>query len=160
MKPRALPSWLVLALCCACGGARAGEPKVPAADALLARGPWTRAFRAPAVLIADEIRVEGPDDLLAHFASLQDPGTTTYSSRTTDEGLLQETVMQPGVGGAEITAQLDGWELHALRRLVVLQRFTDAPVTVRGSGNAYWASASGAGERRGEMLVFHGERGE
>lgn len=156
MKIRAAVLALGLGLLAACGAAR-GEESPPARDV---PRPWTKAFVLPAVLIADEIRVEGPDDLLAHFAGRQDPSTTTYTSRTTGEGLLQETVMQPGVGGAEITAQLDGWELHALRRLVVLQRFGDASVTVVGSGNAYWASASGGGERRGEMLVFRGERGE
>jgi hypothetical protein len=160
MKIRAAVLSIGLVLLCACGASRASDPApAPAHDPLVPR-PWTKAFLSPAVLIADDIRIEGPDDLLQHFASQQDPSITTYTSRTTGAGLLQETVLQPGVGGVEITAQLDGWELRALRRLVVLQRFGDGPVTVRASGNAYWASASDGREKRAEVLTFRGERGE
>ena len=123
-------------------------------------GPWTTAFGEPAVLIADVIRIEGPEDLVQHFATMQDPEITEYRIRTTNEGLLQETTMKQGVGGAQISAQIDGWELKALKKLIVLQRFEDVPVTIRGQGNAFWASATGGGEQRSEELVFRGARGE
>jgi len=111
------------------------------------------------VLIADEIRIEGPEGLLQHFASRQDPDLVTYTSRTTPEGLLQETVVRPGIGGVEIAGQLDGLELRALRRLLVLQHFEDVPVTVRGKGNAFWASGDGKEQRREETILLRGAPG-
>lgn len=155
MSPKTLATLIVL-LCAGCGATPASDP---ARRAEAPPRPWTRAFSSPAILIADEIVVEGSGDLLAHVASRQDPTTTSYSSRTTAEGLRQETTVRADAGGAEITAQLDAWELHALRRLVVLQRFDDAPVTLRASGNAYWVAADGRGERRAAALSFGGEPG-
>lgn len=159
-SPRALLLALALALVAACGATAKGRGQEPRHAAPSPPRPWTSAFLRPAVLIADEIRVEGPEELLQHFASLQDPETTVYTTRTTAEGLLQETVVRPGMGGAEIGGQLDALELRALRRLVVLQRFDDSPVLVRASGNAYWASAAGGEERRQGTLTLRGVLGE
>ena len=133
----------------------AAQPLEAAAPNL---GPWTTAFADKAVLIADVILLEGPPDLLAHFASAQDPAIATYSTRTTPDGLLQETQVRDGYGGVDLPGQLDGWELHALRKLVVLQRFEDAPVILRARGNAYWADAASGREKRGNELAFRGDR--
>jgi hypothetical protein len=111
-----------------------------------------------AALIADEIVIEGPADLLDHVAIAQDPEVFAYVTRTTSEGLLQELTVKPGFGPVEIRAQLDAWALAATRRLVVLQRPAEVPVLVRATGNAVWLASDGSPERREPSLSFRGER--
>ncbi len=122
--------------------------------------PWTLAFQKEAALVADEIRVEGPQDLLGHVAIRQDPDVIDYHMETTPAGLLQELRVKPDAGAVAIQAQLDAWSLAAFRRLVVLQRPGEVPVTVRALGNAAWIPAQGNGERRAESLTFQGVRGK
>jgi hypothetical protein len=117
---------------------------------------WTTHFRAEAVLVADEIAIEGPYDLVEHVALRQDPETGDYSSKTIPEGLFQELAAKATMG-APVLAQLDGWSLAAARRITVLQRPGDVPVLVRARGNAYWAAAAGRAERRENELVFEGQ---
>lgn len=152
MRPALLPL-LLLAAC------RTRTPEVrPPENALLPR-PWTRAFEREAVLVADEIRIEGPEDLLTHIAVVQDPQTIDYETKTVSEGLLQELVVKPGAFG-QVRAQLDGWTLAATRRMVILQRPGEVPVVVRAAGNALWAPTDGSGERREDRLEFRGRRGD
>lgn len=120
---------------------------------------WTTAFLKEAVLIADEIVIEGPHDLIDHVALRQDEETTVYVTKTIPEGLLQELSAKPEAG-VEVRAQLDGWALAALRKITVLQRPGDVPVTVRARGDAYFAPASGGSERRDQELVFQGVHGK
>jgi hypothetical protein len=123
-----------------------------------ARSVWTDAFLEPAVLVADEITIEGPPGLLEHVAIRQDPELVEFVTETTTQGLRQEYELLSGVGAAEIQGQIDAWVLAALRQLVVLERPGEAPVIVRASGNAAWIPADGSGERRGSSLVFEGTR--
>jgi hypothetical protein len=120
---------------------------------------WTRAFAREAVLVADEIRIEGPQDLLLHVAVVQDAERVDYDTRTVSEGLLQELVVRPGVRG-EVRAQLDSWSLAATRRLVILQRPGEVPVVVRAAGRALWAPTDGSDEQRSDRLEFRGTRGD
>jgi hypothetical protein len=128
------------------------EPAKPPARA------WTSAFLKEAVLIADEIVIEGPFDLIEHVALRQDEKSTVYSTKTVPEGLLQELSAKPEAG-VEVRAQLDGWALAAIRKITVLQRPGDVPVTVRASGDAFFAPGDGGPERREPALVFQGRHG-
>lgn len=116
---------------------------------------WTDEFRSEAVLLADEIAIEGPHDLVDHVALSQDPETGHYLSKTIPEGLFQELAARPEMG-TPVLAQLDGWKLAAVRRITVLQRPGDVPVIVRARGNVYWAAAQGGAERRENELTFEG----
>ncbi len=119
---------------------------------------WTDAFLRAAVLVADEIVIEGPRDLIDHVVLQQDQETTAYTTKTIPEGLWQELVVRPEMG-VEVRAQLDGWSLAAFRRITVLSRPGKVPVTVRALGKAFWAEVDGSGERRQENLVFQGFHG-
>ena len=121
--------------------------------------PWTSRFGQPAVLLAEEIYIEGPNDLVEHLVTVQHP-ELVYDAKTTEEGLRQEIRVASGVGGLEVKAQLDAWELVALKRMVILQRPTWAPVKVRAYGNAWWTMADESDERRDQVLEFVGERGK
>lgn len=121
--------------------------------------PWTSAFGHPAVLLAEEIYVEGPTDLVDHLAIHQHPDLE-YRVETVEEGLRQEIRLGSRVGGLEIKAQLDAWELVALKRMVVLQRPSWGPVKVRAFGNAWWTLADESDQRRDDVLDFVGERGK
>jgi len=118
---------------------------------------WTSAFLKESVLVADEIVIEGPHDLIDHVALRQDEETTVYSTKTVPEGLLQELSARPEMG-VEVRAQLDVWSLAAFRKITVLQRPGEVPVTVRARGNAYWSD--GSNERRQAELVFQGVHGK
>ena len=120
---------------------------------------WTDAFLHEAVLVADEIVIEGPHDLIDHVVLQQDEETGVYTTKTITEGLWQELVARPEMG-VEVRAQLDGWSLAAFKRITVLQRPGDVPVTVRALGKAYWSAADGSDERRQENLVFQGLHGQ
>lgn len=118
---------------------------------------WTGAFRHPAVLVADEIFIEGPPDLVDHVALRTDQETTQYASKTVTEGLRQELVARPEMG-VELRGQLDLWSLVALRRITVLMRPGEVPVTVRARGSAFWSAADGSAQKREPELVFRGLR--
>ena len=120
---------------------------------------WTRAFQKEAVLVADEIFIEGPPDLVDHVALVADPDTNAYTTKTVTQGLLQELVAKPN-SHVELRGQLDAWKLAAFRRITVLQRPGEVSVTVRASGEAYFAPADGSGEKREGQLVFQGVHGK
>ena len=139
-------------------GGEAGAEEGPPAH-LRVQKPWTLRFLHPAQLVADEVRIEGPDDLLEHVAVRQDPAATTHRQQTTELGLLLTTEALPGLVGVEIRAQLDALEIVALRRLVVLQRPGEVAVTVRASGDVWYRRVDGSDEQRAETLELSGERG-
>lgn len=153
MRPALLPLLFLLAAC------RTRTPDAPPPENALVPRPWTRAFEREAVLVADEIRIEGPEDLLTHVAIVQDPEAVQYETKTVTEGLQQELVVKPGAFG-QIRAQLDGWSLAATRRMVILQRPGEVPVVVRAAGNVLWARTDGSEERRESRLEFRGQRGD
>lgn len=117
---------------------------------------WTEAFQHEAVLVANEIVIEGPYDLIDHVVLRQDEEASAYTTKTIPEGLWQELVARPEMG-VEVRAQLDAWSLAAVKRITVLQRPGDVPVTVRALGRAYWSD--GSAERRAENLAFQGIHG-
>lgn len=146
---------LVLVPACASGGKPASGldlgPATPPRE-------WTQAFLREAVLVADEIAIEGPVGLVEHVALRQDEESTVYTTKTLPEGFFQELLTRPQ-SGVEVRAQLDGWALAALRKITVLERPGPVPVTIRARGSAYWAAADGSDERRQPELVFQGKLG-
>ena len=140
-------------------GCRTREPDPEPAPRDLGVRPvsWTEAFLQPAVLIADEITVEGPPGLLQHVVIRQDSEFYDFVAKTTKDGLRQEYALKSGVQGIEIRGQIDAWVLAALRRLTVLERPGPGPVLVRATGGAAWIPADGVGEKRDAQLVFRGE---
>jgi len=146
---------LVLALAPACRTVPAERPAVR--EATSAPRAWTDAFVKECVLVADEITIEGPADLVDHAVLRADPDTGTYLTKTVSEGLLQQLSALPQ-SHIEVRGQLDAWSLAAFRKITVLQRPGEVPVTVSARGNAFWSD--GTRERRQDQLVFRGERGK
>jgi len=163
------PTILALALCAACVTVDPKEEE-KRAEEKAERVPvfathtkqvfernWTSRFASQAVLVADEVTIEGPSDLMQHVAVTQDLDVFAFASWTTKDGLRQETSVKPGVAEREVRAQLDGWTIVAIRKLHVLQRPGDAPVVVRAVGDAKLLPVDGGAEERGPLLVYRGE---
>ena len=160
-----LATTLLLALCaCATPSDEASSSAASSADgrppeealAKAAPLPWTAAFEARQVLIAAEVRVEGPKGLLNHFATASDPDELVRSEKTTPEGFLLEIAVKPEVLSGEIKAQLDGLAIVATRRLVVLERPGTVDVAIAAQGDAYWHNTKTDEEKRGETLRLSG----
>jgi len=166
MNPPPLPA-LLLALpllgACAAPGPAPEAPDPATVEAALPLGlerPFTQAFQRPDVLVARDIVIEGPADLLAHVALRQEPGVFDYDTKTTREGLRQKlTKRSDAPPQASLRAQLDNWSLVADRSLTVLQRPGDCPVILRAIGQAVYLPADGGAERREEALQFRGDHG-
>ena len=150
----------LLFLVVACGSA----PKKPADRAGLIEAseprpepkPWTPTFLTPAVLIAREVRIEGPLGIRDHVALTVDSEQHEYSLKTGPDGLMQELSFKAGAGGGELRCQLDQLVIAAEQRITVLERPGAAPVIVLALGDALWQTPSGE-ERRGDSLRLVGE---
>lgn len=125
-----------------------------------APAPWTSTFQSAALLIADEIRIEGPKGLLNHIATRIEPDHHTYAATTLPEGFQQSFEPRNLAAGIDIRAYLDGLEVVALKRLVLLERPGDVQVIVEAVGDAFWRESSSGNEKRGSALRFVGERPE
>jgi len=147
---------IVLAVLGACTSpARQTIPPPPDGRDLFAK-PWTDVFEEGALLVADEVRIEGPQGLLDHVFSGADPADHEQTVETRPEGFFQEIrVTRPG--GIEIRARLDAWRISALRRLTILERTAPVDVLVEARGEAFWHRSSTGEERRSETLTFGGE---
>ena len=122
----------------------------------LARPPWTKDFEVAAVLLAADVRIEGPRGLIQHVATVSDPESLARAEKTLPEGFLQETTVKPEAPGAEIRAQLDRLSIVATHRLTILERPGPVDVVVVATGDAYWSSG-GQAEKRGDTLRFQGK---
>ena len=142
----------------ACAGSSNGPEPPPDVATSGANRPWTQAFLEPCYLVADEIRIEGPEDLLVHVVIAQDDLRVEYVTETTEDGLLQVATLREGVTRTQIAGTIDAWDLRAMRRLVVLRRPGEVPVTIRATGEVWWSTADGSTERREPSLEFVGER--
>lgn len=138
----------------------AARPAQPAAPA----PPWTRDFETEAVLVAREVRIEGPSGLLDHVAMMQDPIDWTVNVRTAPEGLVQEARVRPesanidAAGRPLLRVHLDNLTVAVSHLAVVLERPThDADVVVRASGEVLYHDVTGS-EHRGEDLTLVGRR--
>lgn len=113
--------------------------------------PWPTDFEASAVLVAEEVRVEGPPGLISHFALRVDPEFHDRSEETTPAGYLQTVVTKPG-SPVEIRAYLDQLEIAAFARLTMLERPGDCDIVVRASGDVYFTRTKGGEPQRSPTL--------
>jgi|SRR5688572_12394805 len=139
-------------------GAEPSRERAAAENAAASPQPraWTQTFMSPAVLIAREVRIEGPLGIRDHVALTVDSELHEYSTTTGPEGLLQQLSFKEGLLGGELRGQLDQLVIAAELRITVLERPGDATVIVVASGEALWQTPSGE-ERRGETLRLVGE---
>jgi hypothetical protein len=140
------PRWIGFALLLSLGGAcasRAAEPRSPVPPEHAP--PWPATFLQPALLVADEIAVEGPRGLLVHLALRHESDVVDLRSETRPEGFWQEATVRPEADRIQVRAQLDAWNLVALRRMTVLERPGAVPVIVRAVGDVAFTPLAGAG---------------
>lgn len=148
MAPRTLRTLpLALLLAAACGSpSRSSQspdagglaPDVPLAPQAL---PWTAAFLESALLVASEVRIEGPPGLIAHFVGRVEEGVAS-EVKTVPEGLRQTFTVE-GRAAVEIRAQLDQLRIVAERRLVVLERPGPVDVLIEARGDVYHRDPQG-----------------
>lgn len=145
---------LLLALSCGSPSVSHGVAPVPEDGPLAPPSlPWTDAFLEVALLMADEVRIEGPPGLIAHFVGRVEEGVTR-SVKTLPEGLRQIYAVDEGAFG-EIRAQLDQLQIVALRRIVVLERPGPVDVVVEARGDVFHQDPRGE-VRRGPSLRLAG----
>ncbi len=116
--------------------------------------PWTKRFLEAGVLVADEIRIEGPAPLIEHVVTRPELGVHEVDVKTLASGFQQTiTVRTPG---AEIRAQIDQLAISALRRLVILERPGTVDVLVIASGDVFWQDGPKAEAMRTQSLRIEG----
>ena len=136
-------------------GGPAAEPEArPMPDAML---PWTDAFQKSAVLLANEVRVEGPQGLIAHIATVSNSEQLVRVEKATPDGFLQVIRPKEGIHGVEIKAQLDRLTIVALERLTVLERPGAKTVVVDAKGEVFWQDQESKAEKRGAALRLEGK---
>ena len=150
----------VLVLCIgttltACITPDGGEPAIPPPPRLTTE-PWTDDFESSALLLADRIEIAGPDRIAERFVAIQDSENVSIEIETTPQGLRQ--VYRVTGTGAHARGQLDGWEVHATRVLVVLQQPGEVDVAIRATGNAFFQAVGEPPSEpvRGPVLEFEG----
>ena len=122
-------------------------------------GRWTNAFLTPSLLIAEDIRIEGPPALRSRLGLPQGGKNLNSITKATDNGLLHIFTLG-GDEGDTIQAHLDRWHIVATKRLQVLERPFEADVQIVARGEAAWVPNSEDDEqpeRRGAELKFTGE---
>ncbi len=119
--------------------------------------PWTDTFLESQLLTANEVRIEGPEGLIAHVATRLDPADHKHVEKTIPEGFYQETTVLPGEDRNEIRAQIDNLVIAATRKLVILERPGPVDVSVTATGDAFWKNQKTNEEQRGASLRLHGK---
>jgi len=116
--------------------------------------PWTDAFSQKAVIVADHVRIEGPDGLLDHVVVSSDD--VFYERTVTHDGAqLTQVTTRLGEDVPIIRAQLDQWQIAGLQRITVIERLEACDVTVVATGEASLRDPLGK-EERGETLRWVG----
>lgn len=135
--------------------APAPDPNAPPPREILeAQKPWTERFKTAGVLIADEVRIEGPAPLLEHVVTRAEAGVHDVEVKTIPAG-FQQTITVLG-GGAEIRAQLDAVAISALKRIIVLERPGLGDVLVTATGNVFWKEPQADQPTRTHSLRLEG----
>lgn len=119
--------------------------------------PWTDRFQRLTHLVADEIRVEGPDGLLAHLATRTDANAHKKIERVTTQGFLMEITLEPEAAPLEIRAYLDRFELVAMKKLVVLERPGPVDVVVLALGDVFLKDGESEAAQRAPTLRIEGK---
>jgi len=136
--------------------APAPDPNAPPPRDLVAAKPkpWTKRFLEAGVLVADEIRIEGPAPLIEHVVTRPETGLHVVDVKTIPAGFQQTiTVSTPG---AEIRAQIDQLAISAMRRLVILERPGPVDVLVIAAGDVFWTDGPKAEPVRTQSLRIEG----
>lgn len=136
--------------------ARAPDPNAPPPSEVVVAKPWTARFLKPAALVAQRVRIEGPDGLLEHCVMRQELGVLDLETKTTPDGLVQSARVKPGVADAEVRAQLDNLAIVATTEIVIVERPGPVDVTVTAMGDAFFQEKDGAQEQRGASLQIVG----
>jgi hypothetical protein len=135
--------------------APAPDPNAPPPrEVLEAQKPWTERFQTAGVLIADEVRIEGPAPLLEHVVTRPETGVHDVEVKTIPAGFQQTITVR--VGGAEIRAQIDAVAISAMRRIVVLERPGLGDVLVTATGNVFWKEPQADQPTRTHSLRLEG----
>lgn len=100
--------------------------------------PWTPSFTRGALLIADEIRVEGPRGLLEHIATRVVEPHHSQTVETLPEGFQQIFEVVDPTSGVEIRSHLDSMQIVAVRRITILERPGDVRVKISAVGRVYY----------------------
>jgi len=99
---------------------------------------WTPSFTRGALLIADELEIEGPRGLLQHLAARVVEPHHRQQVETLPEGFRHIIeVVDPSVG-IEIRAHLDQMQMVAMRRITILERPGNVRVKVRALGQVFY----------------------
>jgi len=167
--------WVTVALTCtligvgACGSnsakssksssafAPAPDPNAPPpADVVAAKAkPWTERFLVPSMLVADEIRIEGPAPLLEHVVTRPEAEVHDSSVQTIPAGF--EQTIRTRLPGTEIRAQIDQLSIIAMRKLVVLERPGAGDVLITAVGDvSYWKDGPQGEVARSQGLKIPG----
>ncbi|MFN9784999.1 MAG: hypothetical protein ACK57N_00340 [Planctomycetia bacterium] len=157
MRPTSilLATSLVLAACQSEPPTRADGVAVPRAEA----PAWTTRFMGRNVLMAAEVRIEGPKGLLDHLVTRSDPSQHDIVVQTVPAGFLQQYQVKGGRNG-EIRAQLDQVVVVATRKLSILERPGEVPVVVHAAGDVYYKELSTGQELRQAALTIEGRIGQ
>jgi len=139
-----------------CGSTRKIEPETKEAVAPALPPAWTDAFQQASLLTASEIRIEGPEGLIAHVATRRD-AAHDHVEKTIPDGFLQETTVRPDASDVEIRAQIDNLVIAATKKLVVLERPGPVDVVVIARGDAYFKNQATKEERREGTLRLEGK---
>ncbi len=160
----------VLASCAAPTGTEAGSAPlaqaphsaehqaVPELSEPPAPTPWTDAFLASSVLVANRILVEGPPGLFEHVVARGDDQLYRRKVETLATGRRQIVQARRGGRPSEVVrAQLDAWQLAAYEEVIFFENVDPGvPVTVQAIGDAVWRDTDGH-EMREPRLDFRGE---
>lgn len=153
-----------LVLVAACGSPR--EPKsrpssndasVPAAPRKVEPPRWTDRFLgAERVLVAEDVRIEGPQGLLDHAVTGSVESSHDVEHKTLPQGYQVTIVQREGVPPAEIRAQLDQLTIVATRRLVLLERPGPVDVVLTANGDVFFKDGPVAPDVRQPALRIEG----
>lgn len=120
--------------------------------------PWTGAFSETAVMLADTVRIEGPEGLLDHVAAASDDQYYERTAEVTAEGFRQ-TIRRLGPDAPEIRVRIDRWTMAAAQRVVILENVKACEVTIVAAGQALWRDVNG-NIATADRLEFVGEIGQ
>ena len=117
---------------------------------------WTTEFLRRRLIVADQVRIEGPIGLRDHLATRVDPAVHARVEKTVPEGYLQSYTPREGALASEMGAYLDKLEIHAVKQLVVLERPGPVNVRVRASGDVYYVDIDAGEDQRVPALELVG----
>lgn len=138
------------------GFASAPDPNAaPPADVVAAKPKaWTLRFVDAGLLVADEIRIEGPAPLLEHVVTRPEAGAHEFQVQTIPAGF--EQTIRVRTPGAEIRGQIDALVISGLRKVVILERPGGGDVLVTAIGDVFWKDGQTGRETRAQSVRIEG----